>query len=213
MKFIAVNGSPRKNWNTAMLLESAVEGAKSKGADAELVHLYDIDFKGCHSCFACKLIGGKSYGRCAVKDGLTELLDKIYDADAFVVGSPVYYADVTGETRSFMERLFYPFMMYDKNYSSIFPKKIKTGFIYDMNQKEEMMKARGYEYFFEMNKTYMGKIFGSSEYITACNTYQFTDYSKYECSAFDPVAKKESRDNQFPIDRQKAYDFGASLVS
>jgi len=212
MKFIAVNGSPRKNWNTAMLLESAVQGAESKGADAELVHLYDIDFKGCHSCFACKLNGGKSYGRCAVNDGLTELLDKLYEADAFVIGSPVYYADVTGETRSFMERLFYPSMLYDKTYSSIFPRRIKTGFIYTMNQKEEAMVQRGYEYFFNMNKGYMARIFVSSEYITACNTYQFNDYSKYETGAFDIESKIESREKQFPLDRQKAFDFGASLT-
>lgn len=213
MKFIAINGSPRKNWNTAMLIESAAEGAKSKGADAEIVHLYDIDFKGCHSCFACKLIGGKSYGKCAVKDGLTELLNKLHEADAFVIGSPIYYGDVTGETRSFMERLFYPNMLYDKTYSSIFPRKIKTGFIYTMNQKEEAMIQRGYEYTFNTNKTYMGKIFGSSEYITANNTSQFADYSKYETSAFDLESKIADREKQFPVDQQKAFDLGASLVS
>jgi multimeric flavodoxin WrbA len=57
---IAVNGSPRKRWNTAMMLEHALKGAESKGAETELIHLYDLDFKGCTSCFACKLKGGKS---------------------------------------------------------------------------------------------------------------------------------------------------------
>ena len=60
MKVIAVNGSPRKKWNTATLLERALEGAASKGAETELVHLYDLDFKGCVSCFACKMIDGPS---------------------------------------------------------------------------------------------------------------------------------------------------------
>ena len=63
MKVIAINGSPRKKWNTAILLEKALEGAASQGADTELVHLYDLDFKGCSSCFSCKLKGGKSYGK------------------------------------------------------------------------------------------------------------------------------------------------------
>lgn len=67
---IAVNGSPRKKWNTATLLKHALEGGKSLGADTELVHLYDLDYKGCTSCFACKLKGGKSYGKCATKDEL-----------------------------------------------------------------------------------------------------------------------------------------------
>ena len=55
MKVIAINASPRRKWNTATLLQSALEGAASQGAETELVHLYDLDFKGCTSCFACKL--------------------------------------------------------------------------------------------------------------------------------------------------------------
>ena len=70
MKIMAFNGSPRKAWNTATLLGKALEGAASKGAETELVHLYDLSFKGCISCFACKLKGGRSYGKCAVEDDL-----------------------------------------------------------------------------------------------------------------------------------------------
>ena len=70
MKLIAFNGSPRKKRNTATLLEHACKGAKSEGAKTELIHLYDLDYKGCTSCFACKRIGGKRYGHCAVKDDL-----------------------------------------------------------------------------------------------------------------------------------------------
>jgi len=65
MKVMAINGSPRKNWNTATLLEKALEGAASEGAETEIVHLYDLEFKGCTSCFACKLKGGKSLARCS----------------------------------------------------------------------------------------------------------------------------------------------------
>lgn len=83
MKVYAINGSPRKKWNTATLLEKALEGAASKGAETELVHLYDLDFKGCTSCFSCKLKEGKSYGNCAMNDGLTPVLSKLAEADAF----------------------------------------------------------------------------------------------------------------------------------
>jgi len=54
MKVIAINGSPRKKWNTATLLEKTLDGAASRGADTELVHLYDLSYKGCISCFTCK---------------------------------------------------------------------------------------------------------------------------------------------------------------
>ena len=60
MKILAVNGSPRKNWNTATLLGKALEGATSQGAETEFDHLYDLNFKGCQSCFSCKTMGGKS---------------------------------------------------------------------------------------------------------------------------------------------------------
>jgi len=66
MIVIGINGSPRKNWNTAKLLAKALEGAASQGADTKLVCLYDLVFKGCTSCFACKLIDGPHNGRCAL---------------------------------------------------------------------------------------------------------------------------------------------------
>lgn len=57
MKVIAINGSPRKNWNTHKLLNAALEGAKSMGAETEIIHLYDLNYTGCRSCFACKRKG------------------------------------------------------------------------------------------------------------------------------------------------------------
>lgn len=124
MKVIAVNGSPRKTWNTATLLEHALAGATGSGAETELVHLYDLEFKGCISCFACKKIGGKNYGRCAVNDDLTPILKKISEADALILGTPVYFGAETGEMRSFLERLMFPFLTYTPDYAPIFPGKL-----------------------------------------------------------------------------------------
>ena len=84
MKAIGVNGSPRKKWNTATLLEKALKGAGSQGAKTELFHLYDLNYKGCISCFACKKKPGKSYGKCAVKDGLMPVLEKVNEADVII---------------------------------------------------------------------------------------------------------------------------------
>ena len=123
MKVLAINGSPRKKWNTAMLLNNVLEGAASQGAETELAHLYDLDYKGCISCFSCKLKDGKSYGRCAVKDDLTPVLDKIESVDAIVLGSPIYFWEVTGAMRSFLERLLFPNVVYDANHSSLFKKR------------------------------------------------------------------------------------------
>jgi multimeric flavodoxin WrbA len=100
MKAIGINGSPRTKWNTATLLEKALEGTASKGAETEIVHLYDLNYKGCVSCFACKIKGGKSYGRCAPKDDLTSILRNVEEADVLILASPIYFGTVPGEMRS-----------------------------------------------------------------------------------------------------------------
>ena len=115
MKVIGINGSPRKKWNTATLLTKALEGAVSQGADTELFHLYDLDFKGCISCFACKIVDGPHYGRCALKDDLSPILKKIEnEADVIILGAPVYFGAMTGEMRSFMERLLFAPIVYSR---------------------------------------------------------------------------------------------------
>ena len=105
MKAIAINGSPRKNWNTATLLKKALDGAASAGAETEWVHLYDLEFKGCCSCFSCKRIVGKVAECCVMKDDMTEVLRRIMSSDILLLGSPVYLGNITGEMKSFIERL------------------------------------------------------------------------------------------------------------
>jgi multimeric flavodoxin WrbA len=212
MKLIAFNGSPRKKWNTATLLEHALKGAKSEGAKTELIHLYDLDYKGCTSCFACKRIGGKSYGHCAMKDDLQPALKKAGAADAILIGSPIYYAITTGETRCFLERLMFPYSVYDKERSTLFGRKIRTGFIYTAGAKEEMVREIGFDRNAQATEMAMARIFGSCESMFVTDTLQFDDYSKYVSTLFDLAEKKKHRDEQFPEDCKKAYDLGARLV-
>lgn len=213
MKVIAFNGSPRKKWNTATLLEKALEGAASKGAQTELVHLYDLNYKGCLSCFACKTKDGKSYGRCPVKDDLKPIFEKIEKADAIILGSPIYLGRVSGEMASFLERLAFQYMEYNNPPVSHFPGKVRTGFIYTGNVNEEMLKTMNVDKHIEFNENMMIRVFGSSETLISYDTFQFDDYSKYVAPRFDPVHKAKVRQEVFPIDCQKAFDMGASLVN
>ena len=139
MKAIAVNGSPRKSWNTATLLKKALQGCRARGAKTEIVHLYDHHYQGCISCFSCKKIGGKSYGRCAQSDELTLILERVAGADILLLGSPFYFHTETGEMRSFMERLLFPHLTYTPTHASIFPRRIPTALVYTMNVTEEQM--------------------------------------------------------------------------
>ncbi len=212
MKVIAVNGSPRKNWNTSKMLKSALEGAASQGAETELINLYDYNYKGCISCFACKLKDGKSYGKCAVKDELKPILDKIEEADALIVGSPIYFGQVTGETRSFLERLLFQYLVYDNKHSVLIRKKIPTAMIYTMNVPEEFLTNIGYEANFNSMEQTMKRIFGTSETLLATDTYQFQDYSKYETSGINEVEKAIRHRDVFPEECKKAFDMGCRLV-
>jgi len=208
MKVLAINGSPRPHCNTATLLNYALEGAVSQGAETELVHLYDLDFKGCISCGACKEINGKSCGRCAVNDGLTPVLRKVEEVDALVLGSPIYFADVTGEMRSFMERLLFPALPYDTNHSRL----IKTGLIYTMNQKEDVVKQIGWDLIFRLNEMITARKFGQSESLIVYDTILWDDYSKYVSMGVDVKAKARTRKEEFPKDCQKAFDMGVRFA-
>jgi multimeric flavodoxin WrbA len=212
MSVLAFNGSPRKTWNTATLLNKALDGAASQGEETELIHLYDLDFKGCISCFACKTKGGESYGRCAVKDDLTPILRKVEDADAIILGAPIYFLDVTGEMRSFMERLMFPFLTYTDPPQSLFPKKIPTGFIYTMNATEQQMKEYGFDQHLGMNEMWLQLIFGASESLFSFDTYQFKDYSKVVADRFDPEKKAKRRVEIFPGDCENAFEMGARFA-
>jgi multimeric flavodoxin WrbA len=212
MKVIAFNGSPRKKWNTAMLLEKALEGASSQGAKTELIHLYDLNYKGCISCFACKMKNGKSYGKCAVKDDLTPIFKKVLDARSLIFGSPIYLGTATGQMRSFMERLIFPFLPYTDPPESIFPKKIKTGFIYTLGATKEMSKERGFDKHIKLTETILSRIFGSCKSLCSYDTYQFADYSKVFAPRFDPEKKAQRRKEIFPLDCAKAFKMGVNLT-
>jgi multimeric flavodoxin WrbA len=209
MKVIAINGSPRKNWNTHLLLEKCLEGAKEVGAETEVIHLYDIQFKGCSSCFTCKL-KGKTVSKCAMKDNLEPVLQKICECDVLVLGSPIYFTSVSGEMRSFMERLLFPYTSYEGKPSS-FGKKINTAFFYTMNAPSFALRLIGYTKLFKYNQKLMKRILGSSETLISTATYQFDDYSKYAMTYFDGKKRLKRRETVFVKDCKKAFELGKKL--
>lgn len=212
MNVLGINGSPRKNWNTARLLEKALEGARSQGASTELIHLYDLNYKGCKSCFSCKLKNGESYGKCSLNDELTPVLQKIEEIDALILGSPVYLGVVTGEMHSFLERLIFPYLVYDQERSTLYHKKIPSAFIYTMGAPEELMKYFYIDKHIELNENFLKRIIGPTESLIVTDTLQFDNYSKYVASVFDEDAKKERNEKVFPQDCQKAYNIGMKIA-
>lgn len=211
MKVVAVNGGPRKKWNTATLLTKVLDGAASKGAQTEMVHLYDLDFKGCVSCFSCKVKGGKSYGRCALKDDLSPVLQKVEELDALVLGSPIYFGTVTGAMRSFMERLLFPYLAYTNPPTSLFERRMNTAFVYTMNASEDRIGQYGGQHV-GLNEMILKMVFGTAESLMSFETYQFDDYSKYVSDLFDVDQRAKRREEVFPEDCARAFDLGARLT-
>ncbi|WP_026881079.1 flavodoxin family protein [Clostridium akagii] len=216
MKVYAINGSPRKNKNTATLLQKALDGvkeaAKDKEVETEIINLYDLNYTGCKSCFACKRLGSKSYGKCAIKDDIYEVLEKVSQADGLIFGSPIYFSNITAQLLAFLERLSFPYLVYDENYSTIAPKKMPTAFIYTMNVPENLMEQVGYPTAFNKIESTIEGIFTKPLVMYSNDTYQFDDYSKYESSAYSEEAKAEHRKIQFPLDCQKSFELGANLI-
>jgi len=211
MKLLAINGSPRKTWNTATLLENACDGAESAGAEARLIHLADLNYSGCTSCYACKKLGGNSYGRCAIDDDLTPLFAEIEETDAVILGTPIYLGAETGLMRNFMERLLYPYITYT-NGPNLFPKDVGAGFIYTMNMREEQLADTGLRGRVDLNEYYLRAVFGHAESLLSCDTYQFSDYSLYESDIFDPKAKAKRRAEAFPKECEAAFRMGARMI-
>ena len=211
-KVLAINGSARKQWNTATLLNKALEGAASKGAQTELVHLYDLNFKGCTSCYECKLKNGPSFGKCAYKDELSPLLGKIETVDALILGAPIYLGTIPGVMKSFLERLATHITCdADGDYISLFPRKIPAGFIHTMGSGEEYAKASGVQNHIRSNEMMLKLIFGSVESLVAADTLHVDDYSKY-VTPFNAEEKMRRHKEVFPQDCEKAFEMGVRLT-
>ncbi len=102
MKVLAINGSPRKGGNTEILLRKILEPLAAAGHKTDYVQVGGTRIRGCTACGACGRLKNK---RCVIEDDIFNLaFAKMLDADAIVIGSPVYFADVTAETKALIDR-------------------------------------------------------------------------------------------------------------
>ena len=208
MKVIGLNGSPRKNWNSAIMLENALKGAEAAGAETELIHLIDLNFSGCRSCFACKRKGGKSFGRCAVQDDMKDILGNILEADAVIISAPVYFGDVPGMVRNLFERIWFPGLMYRMDGACAYTKKVKVGLIYTMNCPDEHF----YDQLISSHKGTFERFLGETKVVCATETLQFDNYDLYVGDMFNVERRKEKREKEFPQDCQRAFQMGKELA-
>ena len=208
MKVLALNCSPRKNWNTAKLLKSALKGAESAGAEVEYIDLYGLNFTGCRSCMLCKRKDVERC-RCYWKDDLSPVIDKVFSSDVLFIGSPIYLGRHTSQYFAFMERLHFTSLSYD-DYSNYFKGKVDVGMFLTMNATEEFYEQM-YKNEFEAYANEFRMLNGDVSLYPVFNTLQVKDYTKFDMSGFNEEVKKDVHEEKFPIDLENAFNMGVSL--
>ncbi len=210
MKIIILNGSPRKDWNTAKMLKEAQRGAESVGAETEYIDLFDLSFTGCRSCLACKRKDAERC-KCFWKDDLSPVIDRIFAADALIIGSPIYLGDITSQVHALIERLHFCALSYD-NYSNYYTGKVDVGIILTMNAPKTVYNLAYRKKAKEVAQGFK-VLNGATEVYACCDTLQVDDYSKYNMASFNEEHKKSMREKQFPEDLKNAFKMGAELGS
>lgn len=109
MKVLMINGSPRQNSNTELVFKEMTKVFEKENVEYEIVQVGNKLIRGCQACGYCH-----KNGKCVFDDEVNEVAEKLKDADALVIGSPVYYASANGTLISFLDRLFYSTGSIDK---------------------------------------------------------------------------------------------------
>ena len=207
-KIVAVNAGPRKGWNTDTLINEAIKGAKSAGAEVEKFDLFHLErYTGCISCFGCKK--EKFKGHCICRDGLTPVLDAIRESDGVIIGSPNYLGDMTASFRALYERLIFQNLTYNAETPCCNQRCIPVLLIMTSNAPDTMYRELLREY-----RQTLNRFVGPTEVFVSGDTLQLKDYGKtdWEWTMFDPAAKMERHENVFPKERQKAFEMGVTLA-
>lgn len=209
LQTLVLNASPRKAWNTAKLLKSAAEGAKSAGSEVEYIDLYDLNFTGCRSCMLCKRKGAQRC-HCYWKDDLSPIIDKVFKADVLLIGTAIYLGRPTSRYFEVLERLHFCSLSYD-DYSNYFTGRVNVGLFVSMNASKEFYDKL-YKDAFEGYAREFQMLNGEVCLYPCHDTLQVADYSKYNMASFDEEKKKLSREKNFPRDLENAYQIGQRLV-
>ena len=134
-------------------------------------------------------------------------MEEIAEADGLVLGSPIYFGDVTGQMRTFLERLAFPWLSYN-DYSMTAPKRMPVVLMETMNGTPERNNSQGYGSMEYCIQTALGE----PEHLVAYNTYQVKNYERFELASFSEEAKRQWRDEYWEQDLQKAFDSGKQMA-
>jgi multimeric flavodoxin WrbA len=186
-KAVIVFGSPRKNSNTHLLVQEAQKGLADSGVANEIFFLNDMKIKGCQACYHCKKNDSTV---CVIHDEMSKIHQAMETGDGLIVATPIYFAGVTSQTKTWLDRMF-PYI--DMNLGPKLPKGKKAAFIFTQNQPNAAIFSAAITTFQAVMNILGYETKGS---LLACNLNQ----------GYKPMVT-EDRDLM-----QKAYDLGKCLL-
>jgi multimeric flavodoxin WrbA len=138
MKIIGFSGSPRTGSNTEIVVKEILKGAADSGAETEIFNLSEMNIAPCKACQHCK----ENEGKCATQDDMQIAYKQIQEADAFILGSPVYMWQMSAQTKLFTDRLY-------ANFMTGFPEKYGTKnmvLVFSQGNPDENMFKEYFDY-------------------------------------------------------------------
>jgi multimeric flavodoxin WrbA len=210
-KIIAINASPRSGWNTDLLVRETAKGAEENGAEVEVINLFKLEpYTGCISCFGCKT--EKYLGKCICNDGLSDVLEKIRNADGLILGSPIYIGEATASFRALYERLIFQYVTYKTEIENYNERKIPVALIFTCGVPEAAFSEVGYDRIFNTYKIATERKFGKVSLLVSDHAWQVNDYENWNWTAFDIESKKAHHENIFPKHLKQAFEIGKAMV-
>jgi multimeric flavodoxin WrbA len=101
MKITGIVGSPRSDGSTSAIVENILNAAKEKGHDVNSYHVNDLDINPCQACYHCR-----EYKKCKFDDDMLDIIRDLDESDVFVIGSPIYFGEVTGQLKTLIDRFY-----------------------------------------------------------------------------------------------------------
>ncbi len=187
MKVLGINASPRISGNTDILLDKALEGAKSKGAVAEKIILNKLKFVPCQECAEVT-----DDGQCRIKDDMQAVYKKIKEADAVIIASPVFFGSLSAQSKMMIDRFQCAWRVKYMLKKDIGYKKIPGAFI--------SVEASDKKEFFENARSIVKNLFA-----TVNISYKYELF----CSGID----KKGSISERPGCLKKAFDIGSAIAS
>lgn len=128
MKIVGIMGSPRKQGNTAFLLNKVMEGAKAAGAETVVFQPNQMNIRGCQACELCK-----TKGRCVIIDDMQEIYRAIDEADVVVLASPVYMWGMSAQLKLVVDRLY---AYFNADHTSAIQRPVKLGLVFTQQRED-----------------------------------------------------------------------------